>query len=312
MTVKRERSLDVRAIPTWDRHPRIFAAFAGLHDDASLTLITDHEPRPLRLEFEQRHPGEFVWEQRQVGVGRWEVGLRRLPLIDDTIGQRSFFRRCPLLSDVSEETLCNFDRRASEQTIGKGESIVEQDAQWPYLGFLKAGLLSAIMGSATGREQNLFDVLPCDTFGDLETVDGGRTLARIVVASTVARVVLIPRGIVISAMIADSTLAQKFAVVCAQRSRVLGARFSTYVAHPAISRVAAAILPYASPDAGLSPTLEPLQRMTQNQLAVIAGTAKEVAARAIAELEAAGALERMQGHISRIDRAKLQTFIPED
>jgi DNA-binding GntR family transcriptional regulator len=52
--------------------------------------------------------------------------------------------------------------------------------------------------------------------------------------------------------------------------------------------------------------------MTQNQLAVIAGTAKEVAARAIAELEAAGALERMQGHISRIDRAKLQMFIPED
>ena len=47
-----------------------------------------------------------------------------------------------------------------------------------------------------------------------------------------------------------------------------------------------------------------------NQPAIIARTAKEVAARAIAELEAAGALQRTEGHITRID-AELKTYVAE-
>jgi CRP/FNR family transcriptional regulator len=310
MPINQTRTLDVRPIPTWERHGRIFSAFSDLRDHASLTIVTDHEPRPLRLQFEERHPNEFVWEQRNTGIGRWEVHLRRLPPAEETVVGQTFFRQCAILSSASEGTLRAFEQAASERTFDEGTSIVEQDAQWPYLGLVRAGTLSAIAGSSTGRDQNLFDFLPRDTFGDVETLDGGRTVARIVATSSV-RVVLIPRGVVISAMIADSMFARHLAAVCAQRVRALAAHFSAHVAHPAIARVAAALLPYASADAGLSPSLEPLQRMTQNQLAIVAGTAKEVAARAIAELEAAGALQRSQGHISRIDRAKLQAFVPE-
>jgi uncharacterized protein (DUF2249 family) len=302
--------LDVRTIPTWERHGRIFSAFAELRGNASLTIVTDHEPRPLRLQFQERHPDEFVWEQRQVGSGRWEVTIRR-PLSKDASNVHAFFLRCAALSNASAETLRAFEQVASERTADEGTTIVEQDAEWPYLGFVRTGILSAIIGSSTGRDQNLFDFLPCDTFGDVETLDGGRTIARIVVRSALARVVLIPRGIVISAMIADATFDRQLATISAQRVRRLAAHFSAHVAHPAIARVAAALLPYASADAGLAPSLGPLQRMTQNQLAIVAGTAKEVAARAIAELEAAGALRRTQGHISHIDRAKLRTFVPE-
>jgi DNA-binding GntR family transcriptional regulator len=46
--------------------------------------------------------------------------------------------------------------------------------------------------------------------------------------------------------------------------------------------------------------------MSQTELAVIAGTAKEVAARAVAELEAAGVLKRRNGHIALVDREKLK------
>jgi uncharacterized protein (DUF2249 family) len=308
---KQTRTLDVRPIPTWERHGRIFSAFADLRGDASLTIVTDHEPRPLHLQFQERHPDEFVWEQRQVGSGRWEVKLQWSPRAENGVDDQTFFQRCAVLSNASEETLRAFQQVAGERTFEEGASIVEQDAQWPYLGLVRSGTLSAIIGSSTGRDQGLFDFLQGDTFGDVETLDGGRTLARIVVTAAPARVVLIPRGIVISAMMADPTFGRQLAAVCAQRVRVLAAHFSAHVAHPAIARVAAALLPYASADAGLAPSLGPLQHMTQNQLAVVAGTAKEVAARAIAELEAAGALQRTQGHISRIDRAKLRAFIPE-
>jgi uncharacterized protein (DUF2249 family) len=301
------RSLDLRSLPTWDRHARIFVAFDELRDGAALTVITDHEPRPLRLQFEQLYPDGFVWDQRHLGIARWEVSLRRaLPIPD----QRAFLRRCALLCDASEETVTAIGRHSTERSFDRHEVIAEQDTQWPYLGLLRSGTLAAVVGSANGRDRNLFDILPGDTVGDIETLDGGRTLARIAVTSAVAQVVLIPRGIVLSALLADGMFARKLATICAQRVRLLGAQLS-HVAQPAISRVAAAILPYASPDAGLSPAFEPLQRMTQNQLAIIAGTAKEVAARAIAELEAAGALQRTEGHIARIDRAKLQMYVAE-
>jgi uncharacterized protein (DUF2249 family) len=301
------RSLDLRSLPTWERHARIFSAFDELRDGTVLTVITDHEPRPLRLQFEQLYPDEFVWDQRHLGIARWEVSLRRaLPVR----GRRAFLRRCALLCDASEETVTAIDERSTERSFDGHEVIVEQDTQWPYLGLLRSGMLAAVVGSANGRDRHLFDILPGDTVGDIETLDGGRTLARIAVTSAVAHVVLIPRGIVLSALLADGVFARKLATICAQRVRFLGAQLS-HVAQPAISRVAAAILPYASPDVGLTPAFEPLQRMTQNQLAIIAGTAKEVAARAIAELEAAGALQRTEGHIARIDRAKLQTYVVE-
>jgi DNA-binding GntR family transcriptional regulator len=48
--------------------------------------------------------------------------------------------------------------------------------------------------------------------------------------------------------------------------------------------------------------------MTQAQLAATAGTAKEVAARALAELEAAGAIKRAKGRIALADRQRLQSI----
>src|ERR1035438_6476916 len=101
------RSLDLRSLPTWDRHARIFAAFDELRDATVLTVITDHEPRPLRLQFEQRYPDEFVWDQRQLGIARWEVSLRRAPPIP---GRRAFLRRCALLCDATEETASAIDQ----------------------------------------------------------------------------------------------------------------------------------------------------------------------------------------------------------
>ncbi len=123
------------------------------------------------------------------------------------------------------------------------------------------------------------------------------------------RVVVFPAGIVLAAMACDVHFARRLAAVGAQRARALAERLCEHSAQRAIARVALAILPYASPDAGLTPSLEPLRRMTQAQLATIAGTAKEVAARAIAELEAVGALQRARGRIARVDRHILQHFL---
>ncbi len=301
--------LDVRGLPTWERHPRIRAAFEALDGGTTLTIVTDHEPRPLRLQFDQLYPEQYVWLQRQLGLGQWEVELRPASAIEARDSLGAFLRRCPLLCDAREATHRALEEVATERVFDGAATVVEQDARYPFLGLLRMGTVTAIMSSASGREQSLYDVLPCETFGDIETLDGGRSIARVIVTSASARIVCVPSGVVVSKMADDADFARALAAICAQRTRALAERLSDLGAQPAIARVALAILPYAPPDAGLAPSLEPLRRMTQAQLAATAGTAKEVAARAIAQLEAAGAVERERGHIARVDRGKLQAFV---
>ena len=40
-------SLDLRDIPPAERHPKIFEAFDALEGGEALTLINDHDPKPL-------------------------------------------------------------------------------------------------------------------------------------------------------------------------------------------------------------------------------------------------------------------------
>jgi uncharacterized protein (DUF2249 family) len=69
-----EQTLDLRDIPPAERHPKIHDTFAELESGEVLTLINDHEPKPLfyemqaeveefdaeRYEVEQRDVNEFV------------------------------------------------------------------------------------------------------------------------------------------------------------------------------------------------------------------------------------------------------------
>jgi uncharacterized protein (DUF2249 family)/CRP-like cAMP-binding protein len=301
------RRIDLRSVPLPERHARILSAFDGL-GEATLTVVTDHEPRPLRLKLEALYPEQVVFLQRHFGIAHWEVTLRRALPMDGASDLGALLRRSAILSEAAEVTRAVLETRAIERSFAAGVTIVEQDAHWPYFGLVRSGMLSSVMASVIGRDQKLFDVLTGETFGIVETLDGGRTVARIVVASPEARVVLFPRGVVLSAMAQDFAFARALNAICAQRTRRLAERFTDHRGQPAIARVAAAILPYALPEAGLAPSLEPLRRMTQAQLALTAGTAKEVAARAIAELESAGAIRRSGGRIAMTDRSKLDAF----
>lgn len=51
-------TLDVREIPPVDRHPTIHDAFDALEPGETLTIVNDHEPKPLFYEF-QAEVGSF-------------------------------------------------------------------------------------------------------------------------------------------------------------------------------------------------------------------------------------------------------------
>jgi CRP/FNR family transcriptional regulator len=282
-------------------------AFDGLEIGAELRIISDHEPRPLRGELERTRPETYVWLQRMHSADHWEVTLRRVaPPRTQRI--REFLKRCALFADASPDTLTALEAVATEKTLAHNETVTEQGAEWDGFGIVEFGTLCTVIISPLGREHALYDILTAEPFGEISTIDGGETVARFVVTSRSARVVLFPKHAVRSALENDSAVARSMNDVCAQRMRALVDRFAAQTSLPTVARVAAVLLPHAGPQPGLHPVLPSFQHFTQVELATAAGTVKEVVSRALAELESAGAIERRGGHIVKVDRKKLAEY----
>ena len=60
-----EQTLDLRDVPPPERHPKIFEAFEKLDSGEALTLVNDHEPRPLFYEM-QAEVDEFDADDYEV------------------------------------------------------------------------------------------------------------------------------------------------------------------------------------------------------------------------------------------------------
>ncbi|WP_194904705.1 DUF2249 domain-containing protein [Catenulispora rubra] len=72
--------IDVREIPHGQRHPRIFARFARLAPGQDFVLVNNHDPKPLRREFDATHPGAFTWDYLESGPEQWRIRVGRAPV----------------------------------------------------------------------------------------------------------------------------------------------------------------------------------------------------------------------------------------
>jgi len=72
-----QKTLDVRVIPPREKHPTIFQTFGALEPGASFVLVNDHDPKPLRYQFEFEHEGEFGWEYLEQGPSVWRVEISK-------------------------------------------------------------------------------------------------------------------------------------------------------------------------------------------------------------------------------------------
>lgn len=72
------RTLDVRVIPPREKHPTIFSTFSALAPGESFVLVNDHDPKPLRYQFDFEHAGQFGWEYLEEGPAVWRVEISRV------------------------------------------------------------------------------------------------------------------------------------------------------------------------------------------------------------------------------------------
>lgn len=69
--------LDLRQIAPRERHALIFGRFDALQPGQSLQLLNDHDPRPLRYQFDDRVGGQFGWTALEAGPAVWRVQITR-------------------------------------------------------------------------------------------------------------------------------------------------------------------------------------------------------------------------------------------
>jgi uncharacterized protein (DUF2249 family) len=69
--------LDVRVIPPREKHPTIFHTFDSLAPGESFILVNDHDPFPLRYQFEAERTGKFSWTYLEQGPQVWRVEIAR-------------------------------------------------------------------------------------------------------------------------------------------------------------------------------------------------------------------------------------------
>ena len=72
------QTIDVRPIPPPVRHETIFGRIDSLATGEVLRLVNDHDPKPLRYQFEAEHCGEFTWDYLEEGPEVWRVRIGRL------------------------------------------------------------------------------------------------------------------------------------------------------------------------------------------------------------------------------------------
>ena len=70
-------TIHVQQIPPRERHAQIFASFDALAVGHALQIVNDHDPRPLRFQFDDRTPGQFDWSYIESGPETWRVNIKR-------------------------------------------------------------------------------------------------------------------------------------------------------------------------------------------------------------------------------------------
>ena len=300
--------LDLRRLPVWERIELVLQRSDALSTGNSFAFLTEVDPRALMGRLDQLRPGHLWFEYRNVGHSDWHVLLTRVKAHDGPASTALALQRSAPFARLTDDARSHLARSLVEHGGRKGEVVCPENVHCERLGILLEGALGAFVGAGS-RERLLFYRYPFEVFGDIEFFDRARSVGRRVILSKTARYATVSYDTIEEIGMRDPAFLISLATGVSQHARTLASALAAQVAQPILSRVAQALLPYAAPERGLQPALPPLAMMTQTQLAAGAGTVKEVAARAIAELERAQALRRERGHIRYLDRSKLLRVI---
>ena len=70
-------TINATEYPPHLKHKMIFETFNKLNDGESMLLINDHDPKPLRFQFESMYAEHYDWEYVQQGPTIFQVKISK-------------------------------------------------------------------------------------------------------------------------------------------------------------------------------------------------------------------------------------------
>ncbi len=213
-------------------------------------------------------------------------------------------RQVPLFAGLNDEDLAAIAKVTIEKHFDRGEIILLEGENGGGLHFLRSGLVRIFKTSPEGKEQTLKLVEPGTTFNDVPALDGKAQPAS--AAALEPSDILITGGRDLRRLVGERPAVAAAAVrELASALRFMVSRVEDLSFRNVTARVAKIVL---EQDAAIAAG-RVRHHLTQQEMAALAGTAREVVGRALKELEQAGAITLHQGRITVTNRDILRLIV---
>ena len=216
----------------------------------------------------------------------------------------TFLKSIPYFTVMNTAELEAIKSSFSEKTVQRGEVILLEGNLSDTLFFVAAGAVKVFKTSAQGKEQILNIARPGEALNDVPVFDGG---ANPVSAQALGPVTLY--GIKKDKL---QSLMQQYPKIALNTSKVLAGRMRQLVTlvedlsfRHVLGRVTKILLEHASNGAGAN------DHLTQQEMAAMAGTAREVVARSLKVLEEQGHIRLERHRIIIADKKSLEEIVAE-
>lgn len=214
-----------------------------------------------------------------------------------------FLKSLPYFSALNTEALEQIGREILELSYGRGEIILLEGGTCRGLYVVKSGQVRIFKSSPEGREQVLLIARPGDTFNDVPVFDDGPNPAS-ASALEPTTVYLIPKETFLS-LLANCPAAVTIIKHLSAQLRHLSTVVEDLAFHSVVGRVARMLLDLAVVEEGPAP----VPRLTQDEMAAIVGSVRDVIGRTLRTLQKTGAI-KIEGHrILVIDPQRLKEII---
>lgn len=199
-------------------------------------------------------------------------------------------RQIPLFAPLSAEDLAQVAAMTVARHYDRGDLILLEGDLGGALHYVRSGLVKVFKTSVGGKEQVLRMIAAGHTFNDVPALDGGPNPAS-AAAMEQSVVYVIRRAELRHLIITRPEVAEAVVQTLASALRHLVALVEDLSLRHVTARVAKILLDQEASSHGE----QHVYHLTQQEMAALAGSAREVVGRALKELEAAGAIEMRQG-----------------
>lgn len=213
--------------------------------------------------------------------------------------EKEALRQIPLFARLGAEDLAQVAAITVERHYERGDLILLEGDTDGALHYVRSGLVKVFKTSVTGKEQVLRLITAGHTFNDVPALDGGPNPAS-AAALEPSVVYLIQRTALRQLIRTRPEVAGAVVQTLAEALRHLVALVEDLSLRHVTARIAKILLEQEAARADGPP-----YHLTQQEMAALAGTAREVVGRALKELEMAGAIQMRQGRAVILSRERL-------